>query len=29
VFIGAGKLGLTENALVAFALGADMVNVGR
>ena len=28
-FIGAGKLGLTENALVAFALGADMVNVGR
>ena len=28
-FIGAGKLGLTENALVAMALGADMVNVGR
>ena len=28
-FIGAGKLGLTENALVAFALGADLVNVGR
>lgn len=28
-FIGAGKLGLPENALVAFALGADMVNVGR
>jgi glutamate synthase (ferredoxin) len=28
-FIGAGKLGLTENAAVAFALGADMVNVGR
>jgi glutamate synthase domain-containing protein 2 len=28
-FIGAGKLGLAENALVAFALGADMVNVGR
>ncbi|WP_313408197.1 FMN-binding glutamate synthase family protein [Aeromicrobium sp.] len=28
-FIGAGKLGLTENALVAFSLGADMVNVGR
>jgi len=29
VFIGAGKLGLPDNALVAFALGADMVNVGR
>lgn len=28
-FIGSGKLGLPENALVAFALGADMVNVGR
>ncbi|MQW74601.1 FMN-binding glutamate synthase family protein [Nocardioides sp. dk4132] len=28
-FIGAGKLGLPENAVVAFALGADMVNVGR
>lgn len=28
-FIGAGKLGLPENALVAFALGVDMVNVGR
>ncbi|MFS3129014.1 glutamate synthase-related protein [Nocardioides sp. Bht2] len=28
-FIGAGKLGLPENALVAFALGADMVNVAR
>ena len=28
-FIGAGKLGVTENALVAFALGADMINVGR
>ncbi|MCB8955171.1 MAG: FMN-binding glutamate synthase family protein [Nocardioides sp.] len=28
-FIGAGKLGLTENAAVAFALGVDMVNVGR
>jgi glutamate synthase domain-containing protein 2 len=28
-FIGAGKLGLTENAVVAFALGVDMVNVGR
>ena len=29
VFIGAGKLGLGENAVVAFALGADMINVGR
>ncbi len=29
VFIGAGKLGLPDNALVAFALGCDMVNVGR
>ena len=29
VFIGAGKLGLPDNAVVAFALGADMVNVGR
>jgi glutamate synthase domain-containing protein 2 len=28
-FIGAGKLGIPENAVVAFALGADMVNVGR
>jgi glutamate synthase domain-containing protein 2 len=28
-FIGAGKLGLTENAAVAFALGVDMVNVAR
>jgi glutamate synthase (ferredoxin) len=28
-FIGAGKLGLPDNALVAFALGCDMVNVGR
>jgi glutamate synthase (ferredoxin) len=28
-FIGAGKLGLTENAVVAFALGADLVSVGR
>lgn len=28
-FIGAGKLGLTENAAVAFALGIDMVNVAR
>ena len=29
VFIGAGKLGIPENAVVAFALGADLVNVGR
>ena len=29
MFIGAGKLGLPDNAVVAFALGADMVNVGR
>jgi hypothetical protein len=29
VFIGAGRLGLPGNALVAFALGADLVNVGR
>ncbi len=29
VFIGAGKLGLPDNALVAFGLGVDMVNVGR
>jgi glutamate synthase domain-containing protein 2 len=28
-FIGSGKLGLPENAMVAFALGADMINVGR
>jgi glutamate synthase domain-containing protein 2 len=29
LFIGAGKLGLPDNAVVAFALGCDMVNVGR
>jgi glutamate synthase domain-containing protein 2 len=29
VFIGSGRLGLPEAALFAFALGADMVNVGR
>ena len=29
VFVGSGKLGLPENAVVAFALGADLVNVGR
>src|SRR5690606_17679569 len=28
-FIGAGKLGMPENAVVAFALGVDLVNVGR
>ena len=28
-FIGAGKLGLPDNAIVAFALGADLVNVAR
>jgi glutamate synthase (ferredoxin) len=29
VFIGGGKLGLAENAVVAFALGVDGVQVGR
>ncbi len=29
VFIGSGKLGLPENALLAMAMGCDMVNVGR
>jgi glutamate synthase domain-containing protein 2 len=29
VFIGSGKLGFPEAALLAFSLGADMVNVGR
>lgn len=29
VFIGSGKLGFPEAALFAFALGADLVNVGR
>ncbi len=29
VFVGAGKLGLPDNAVVAFGLGCDMVNVGR
>ncbi|WP_286967100.1 MULTISPECIES: FMN-binding glutamate synthase family protein [Arsenicicoccus] len=28
-FIGAGKLGLPDNAVVAFAMGCDMVNVAR
>jgi len=29
VFIGSGKLGLPDNAIVGFALGCDMVNVAR
>ena len=29
VFIGSGKLGFPESALVAFCLGCDMVNVAR
>ena len=29
LFIGSGKLGLPDTALVAFAMGADMVNVAR
>jgi glutamate synthase domain-containing protein 2 len=29
VFVGAGKLGLPDNAVVAFSLGCDMVNVAR
>ena len=29
VFIGAGKLGFPEAALFAFALGCDLINVGR
>lgn len=29
VFVGGGKLGLPDNAVVAFALGCDMVSVGR
>ena len=29
VFVGGGKLGLPDNAIVAFALGCDMVNVAR
>jgi glutamate synthase domain-containing protein 2 len=28
-FIGAGKLGLPDNAVLGFALGCDMVNVAR
>jgi glutamate synthase (ferredoxin) len=29
VFIGSGKLGFPDNALFAFGLGCDMINVGR
>ncbi|HSM59681.1 MAG TPA: FMN-binding glutamate synthase family protein [Longimicrobiales bacterium] len=29
VFVGSGKLGFPETALLAFCLGADQVNVGR
>jgi glutamate synthase (ferredoxin) len=29
VFVGAGKLGLPDNAIVAFGLGVDLINVGR
>lgn len=29
VFVGSGRLGLPEAALMAFSLGADMVHVGR
>ena len=29
VFVGAGKLGFPETALLAFGLGCDMINVGR
>jgi glutamate synthase domain-containing protein 2 len=29
VFIGSGKLGIIENALMALAMGCDMINVGR
>lgn len=29
VFIGSGKLGFPESALLAIALGCDMINVGR
>ena len=29
VFIGAGKLGLPDNGLVAMAMGCDLLNVGR
>ncbi|MCB1054159.1 MAG: FMN-binding glutamate synthase family protein, partial [Acidobacteria bacterium] len=29
VFIGSGRLGLAENALIAFALGCDTINLAR
>ena len=29
VFMGAGKLGLADNAIVAFALGCDLINIAR
>ena len=29
VFVGSGRLGLPESALLAMALGCDMINVGR
>ncbi len=29
VFVGGGKLGLPDNAVVAFALGCDLVNIAR
>ena len=29
VFIGSAKLGFPQNALLAFAMGCDMINVGR
>ncbi len=29
VFVGSGKLGIPENALLALAMGCDMINVGR
>ena len=29
VFIGSGKLGFPDSALMAFALGCDLINVGR
>jgi glutamate synthase domain-containing protein 2 len=29
VFMGAGKLGIPQSALLAFAMGCDVVNVGR
>ncbi len=29
VFVGAGRLGFPDSALFAFALGCDLINVGR